>query len=486
VRIVAVTRLLNEEDIVEPQVRHHAALVDHHVILDNGSSDRTLEILDGLLCEGIPLTILQNDSSIFSEVQSNTLLYNAAAGEHGADWVVFLDADEFIDARRIPDLRSFLAAVPAGRASVGLEMVNYDAPSPVTDREINVVKRFSRRSPEPMGVWKVAVRGGLGLGRVAVVAGNHGILLDGHQVESLRQHDVVLAHYPHRSPFQFAAKAVTGRLKVLAAGQAELRHNRNHHYNQPFDALKQDPRAWVRAADERFDRLKTTTELVDDPIAYLGGELIYTEPVDYGWRALGLTLRTIEKMATQYGAVLDRFAEARAQVEAEIGEARVISRHRSADAPRAAYGAIVTEAWRSAAAANFATLLGAGWSKPEDWGGIWGVGPAHEMRLYYGAAPPNAAEIEADVAAALIGSRDRQAVDVIVLGQALATWTFVRGNNRGLRTARIPASLIAASLPIVTVEFRPHSVASPAALDPARKDTRLLGMGIRGLRQRLS
>jgi hypothetical protein len=38
---------------------------------------------------------------------------------------------------------------------------------------------------------------------------------------------------------------------------------------------------------------------------------------------------------------------------------------------------------------------------------------------------------------------------------------------------------------VLIVEFRPRWVASPASLNPASKDERLLGMAIRGLRQRV-
>ena len=47
-RLTAVTRVLNEEDIIEPFIRHHAAFVEAHILLDNGSGDRTLEILAAL------------------------------------------------------------------------------------------------------------------------------------------------------------------------------------------------------------------------------------------------------------------------------------------------------------------------------------------------------------------------------------------------------------------------------------------------------
>jgi glycosyltransferase involved in cell wall biosynthesis len=483
-RIVAVTRILNEEDIIEPLVRHHAALVDHHIVLDNGSTDRTLEILRSLTCEGMPLTVLQCESSIFSETQFNTWLYARAVGGHAADWVVFLDADEFIDARRIGgDLRSYLGAVPAQFISIGVELVNYDAPSPETDGDINVVRRLSRRIRGPIGVWKVFVRGSLAPERVVVDAGNHFIRIDGHFAEPARQSDFTLAHYPNRSPFHFAGKAVTGRLKVLAAGQRELRQGRAGHYNDPFERLKAAPGAWLHAALGGFAAMQTAADLVDDPIDYLGADLLYTLKVDYAWRALALTLTAMERIASAYGAAIDAHPGVRAEVDDHLGQISVVSEALPAAAARAAYGSILGATWRAATDPGFMALLGEGWSIPEAWGGVWGVGAAHAVRLFYPAAPHDHVDIEADVDAAMPGTRERQDVDVFAAAQFLTSWVFTRAENRGVRSVRIPAALIAANLPLLTLTFCPRLVEAPSEVEPGHPDDRQLGMAVHKLRQ---
>jgi glycosyltransferase involved in cell wall biosynthesis len=152
VRLVAVSRVLNEEDVIEAMVRHHAALVDHHVILDNGSVDRTIEILAALRAEGVSVSVFQNLSVMFAEEQFNTQLYDVAVGAHAADWVLFLDADEFVDARRVVDLRALLAAVPPQFASLGVQMINYDGPTEATLHEINVAQKFVRLEGVRAGV----------------------------------------------------------------------------------------------------------------------------------------------------------------------------------------------------------------------------------------------------------------------------------------------------------------------------------------------
>ena len=73
-RLNAVSKVLDEADIIEAFVRHTAAFVSHLIILDNGSCDGTVEILKQLRDEGLHLTLLQNDCRQFNEKKINTVL----------------------------------------------------------------------------------------------------------------------------------------------------------------------------------------------------------------------------------------------------------------------------------------------------------------------------------------------------------------------------------------------------------------------------
>ena len=52
----------NDGDIVEAFVRHHAMLFDHLVVLDHSSTDNTPTILRALQQEGLPLTVMRDES----------------------------------------------------------------------------------------------------------------------------------------------------------------------------------------------------------------------------------------------------------------------------------------------------------------------------------------------------------------------------------------------------------------------------------------
>ncbi|MBQ1762801.1 MAG: glycosyltransferase family 2 protein, partial [Aquincola sp.] len=54
---LALGMVKNEADIVEAFVRHNLHFVDLMVLLDNGSTDGTRDILEALQKEGLPLLV---------------------------------------------------------------------------------------------------------------------------------------------------------------------------------------------------------------------------------------------------------------------------------------------------------------------------------------------------------------------------------------------------------------------------------------------
>ncbi len=468
-RLVAVSRVLNEEDIIEAMVRHHAALVDHHVILDNGSVDRTLEILSALCAEGLSLSVLQNNAVMFAEEQFNTQLYDVAVRKHAADWVLFLDADEFVDARKVGDLRPLLAAVPAQFASLGVQMINYDGPTDATMHEINVARKFVRRVAAPIGVWKVFVRAPEGGQRITINAGNHSINADGVFVDPPRQDAFLLAHFPNRGPLHWAGKAVTGWLKVLAAGEMEANPGRSEHYRVTFEHLVRDPQGWVAWAQASAGSgvPPDVAGLVEDPIDYLGRPLMYTEAVEYGWRSLRLLLANTERLAIAHGRLLEAHAD-KAPEEMPV----LLAQN---DDKGAGYGSIVSSAWRRVGDAGFGALLGEGWSHPEAWGGIWGMGEVHQLRLGLASVPKNGVWVEVFVQVPLIGDRTAQIVDVKLGDTKLESWHFNKDHNGALRRVFVPPQRIGNSIELT---FMPHARTIPAELNPESNDRRDLGLGI--------
>lgn len=314
-RLVAVSRVLNEDDIIEAFVRHHAPLVDHHVLLDNGSIDRTVEILKKLHEAGLPVTVFSNRTPLFAETAFNTFLYRYAVEEQKAEAVWFLDADEFVDLRRMGvGLRKRLAALPASISGLQIPLMNYHASAADHSRDLLVPRRIHLRDAVPTTVTKILLRRLLPSWKVVVDAGNHKALFDGKEVACLTDHRVVLAHFSERGSWRWLARVVIGRLRVMASGQQELSQNRNSHYVKTYEMLRDAPHMLGLTND--FASLPPPNEeWIDDRISYYGGALAFTEPSDARLNGLRSAVTVAQSLAEQHGRLVDTNQAVRLQVE---------------------------------------------------------------------------------------------------------------------------------------------------------------------------
>jgi len=94
VRIVGITLVRDEADIVATTIAYHLALgCDHVLVIDNGSTDGTVPVLRELAASTGRVS-WSVDAGPYRQSELLTGLADAAAGT-GADWVVPFDADEF-------------------------------------------------------------------------------------------------------------------------------------------------------------------------------------------------------------------------------------------------------------------------------------------------------------------------------------------------------------------------------------------------------
>jgi hypothetical protein len=112
------TLLVHDEvDIVRDQVAFHlAAGVDFVIATDHRSSDGTSEILDEFARAGRAV-VLREEAAEVRQREWVTRMARLAATEHGADWVINSDADEFWWPRG-GTLKDVLAAAPPGVGAV--------------------------------------------------------------------------------------------------------------------------------------------------------------------------------------------------------------------------------------------------------------------------------------------------------------------------------------------------------------------------------
>jgi glycosyltransferase involved in cell wall biosynthesis len=321
-QIISVTRILNEDDIVEAFVRHNSRHAAHMVFLDNGSTDRTLAILKSLKDEGFPLSVFQGYSVNFDEVLVNSLLYQLASQIHKADWIVYLDADEFIATDGKNSLEAIFSRHGAEDKAISVPLIRYVQIDDKDKTELIVPVRIRWRVPPPTNVFKLFIRGGLGDG-IVIDAGNHGGFLDGRKLAAQVEPAIALAHYPRRNGWQNLHKIALGWVKALAAGEAATSRGWSSHYQSAFETLRDKP-GELLGNPVYLNQEMALSCAEEVPLAYLGGSLRYTEQTDPALKAFQLGLRFTEQLARQHGRLLDQSPEARRLVKTWNAERRFL------------------------------------------------------------------------------------------------------------------------------------------------------------------
>ncbi len=207
-RLAAVSMVRDEADIIELFVRINLRTVERLYILDHGSTDATAEIIKRLQAEGLPLSYVHHASDEFQQSQVITHLVNQVANMGVFDYIVPLDADEFIDdpsGQRLQTLDQHLPRDRWGKAPWRTYCPisgDYFGPS------APLYSNFRPRSAEPTRMRKVILGGRFARG-CTVLEGNHkayNLALNNDPVELPHRFN----HVPVRHSEQIMRKALLG------------------------------------------------------------------------------------------------------------------------------------------------------------------------------------------------------------------------------------------------------------------------------------
>jgi hypothetical protein len=206
-RLVMTLLVRNEQDILRANLEHHFAQgVDHVIITDNLSEDATRDIAAEYEAAG-RATIIDETDDDYDQTAWVTRMARLAVTEHGADWVVNNDADEFWFAPS-GTLAEHLAGLPQ-------DVTVVDAPRhdllPLPDDGRAWHQRMVYRYVKPLRFnggplpSKVCHRAD---GEVVVGQGNH--VVSGPALTAPSSTGVHILHAPMRSASQMRRKVVLG------------------------------------------------------------------------------------------------------------------------------------------------------------------------------------------------------------------------------------------------------------------------------------
>lgn len=242
-KIFSISMVKNEMDIIESFVRYNVNYLDGMILLDNFSTDKTLEILQSLKNEGLPIFVIEDDTMDFDKVKKINNLLHRAVDEFNADIVVPLDADEFLLSSNGGNPRKYLETLESPNYYVAKWKVYVPDFSKNTDEKF-IPRRITLARDDTTRDWhtnyKVIIpRELVKQYGIQLTRGSHSIVIPQEHQELLKRvvnPDLRIAHFPIRSKEQTVSKVTVGWLNAISS--VEKKPNDSFHWKRIFNQLK--------------------------------------------------------------------------------------------------------------------------------------------------------------------------------------------------------------------------------------------------------
>ena len=95
-KIVSITCIKDEEDIIESFVRYHLNIFDMMFFLNPHSNDNVNLLFENLMKEELPIVLINGHDEGFNQKEEYNFLLEKAINEYGADIICPLEIDEFL------------------------------------------------------------------------------------------------------------------------------------------------------------------------------------------------------------------------------------------------------------------------------------------------------------------------------------------------------------------------------------------------------
>lgn len=279
--IVALSMVKNEEDIIEAFIRHNSRFIDIFCILDNGSFDQTRFILQSLIKEGFKIIIIDDFEKAYIQNEKMTRFCHHTMITLFPDYIIFLDADEFIRCNRRAEFEKEIEKIPIhGKGFLEWQSYIMNDENVEIDSSLHNIALINRLKDEYQVYNKVILRtNGDYIPELILAQGNHDIF----GIEKSAKLCVKLAHYPVRSLNQLKEKCIAGWMAYLLKSPKARYENLGFHWMNIFDEIKNGSDINIQRAIEISANYSTDyhdnwkDDVITDPIKFNFTELLYTQ-----------------------------------------------------------------------------------------------------------------------------------------------------------------------------------------------------------------
>lgn len=208
-KIVSYTILNNEEDIIESFVRYNFVYIDKMIIIDNGCTDHTIDILKLLIKEGYDIEIFDESLVDFEQFGIMNKYLQKIANEYDSDIVIPLDSDEFLmcDSKRVRDV---LEKMSLDKVYL-VQWQNFVLRKEDDEKEMFICRKIKYSYLHRD--YKVIIPTRLITKDMILRTGQHDILAE--KIERVLLPELKLAHFSYRSIEQAKTKTMCHSIKYI-------------------------------------------------------------------------------------------------------------------------------------------------------------------------------------------------------------------------------------------------------------------------------
>ncbi len=257
--IYCISMFKNEADIIESFIRYHSYIFDGIVLLDNWSTDNSVQIVKKLQDEGLPV-YLKTDSTIEHEQgkKMTELLYYTQE-KFNPDLIFPLDLDEFVIAPGYPsNPREIINNLNLSDIVYYIQSLNYHPLDSDNYDEVFVPKRVKHLRVTMDPYPKVVITGELVKKNSPVITmGNHNVWVKDANIRWEILPSLNLAHFQHRSLEHVKSKFVVGWLNNLTRSNYFI--GESVHWKSAYDLIKEN-------SDITLENIIGTPQCIEAPI----------------------------------------------------------------------------------------------------------------------------------------------------------------------------------------------------------------------------
>lgn len=249
--IVSLSLVQGEADIIEYCVRVNLRFLDHMFIVLNPSRDGTSEILDELIREGLPITVIRTARNHYAQSAIMSWFANRIRDQFNPALLCFLDADEVILAKDRESFAESFEGIPPGHVGA-IPWRTFLPPRNISKLGFEPSEWSCIPLNEKHMVKVVLPRLAESLTDVIIASGQHSARIGSAVLPSVIMDGVSLGHFPVRSIEQIATKTLASIIsKSAAIGGAWVDRGMSYHRHTVLAYLESvaDPDIRVIAAN---------------------------------------------------------------------------------------------------------------------------------------------------------------------------------------------------------------------------------------------